>query len=109
LLLGSLSQAVLVPVLWSFWFAAFGLAHPVADAMPVWAMWGLIAVFLLAETATLAMGLIGLSRTQHRVSRWWVPTLHLYYPLAALASYKAMWEMVTKPFYWDKTSHGHFH
>ncbi len=28
--------------------------------------------------------------------------------LGALASYKAAWEMVAKPFYWDKTSHGHF-
>jgi glycosyltransferase XagB len=108
LLMGSLSQAVLVPVLWSFWLAACGLPHPVADALPAALMWGLFAVFLMSETITLAMGLIGLSRTNHRVSRWWVPTLHLYYPLAALASYKALWEMVAKPFYWDKTSHGHF-
>jgi glycosyltransferase XagB len=108
LFLGSLSQAVLVPVLWSFWIKVFGLPHPVADALPGWAMWGLIGVFMVAEAITLAMGMIGLSRTQHNVSRWWVPTLHLYYPLAALASYKALWEMVTKPFYWDKTSHGHF-
>jgi glycosyltransferase XagB len=108
LFLGSLSQAVLVPVLWSFWLKVFGLPHPVADALPAWAMWGLMGVFVLAEGITLAMGLIGLSRTRHRVSRWWVPTLHLYYPLAAIASYKALWEMVTKPFYWDKTSHGHF-
>ena len=109
LLLGSLSQAVLVPVLWSFWLKVFGLPHPVADALPGWAIWALMGVFIMAEVISLAMGLIGLSRTQHRLSRWWVPTLHVYYPLAALASYKALWEMVTKPFYWDKTSHGHFH
>ena len=28
--------------------------------------------------------------------------------LGAFASYKALWEMLCHPFYWDKTSHGHF-
>jgi hypothetical protein len=31
-----------------------------------------------------------------------------YYPLATLAAYKAAWEMLVQPFYWDKTSHGEF-
>jgi hypothetical protein len=36
----------------------------------------------------------------------WVPTLHLYYPLGAIASYKGICELARKPFYWDKTAHG---
>jgi len=35
-----------------------------------------------------------------------VPTLHFYNPLGALASYKALWELMHRPFYWDKTQHG---
>ena len=30
----------------------------------------------------------------------------LYYPLGVLAAYKALWELVVDPFYWDKTQHG---
>ncbi|MCH2068405.1 hypothetical protein [Shimia sp.] len=29
-----------------------------------------------------------------------------YFPLATLAAYKGLVEMVLAPFYWDKTSHG---
>jgi hypothetical protein len=51
---------------------------------------------------------VGLRRSGQTISKFWVPTLHLYHPLATLAAYKALWEMMHKPFYWDKTSHGHF-
>ncbi len=38
----------------------------------------------------------------------WVPTLHLYFPLGCLAGWKAIYEVVAKPFYCDKTAHGIF-
>ena len=43
--------------------------------------------------------------------RWllaWVPTLHFYFPLGALAAYKGFAELFARPFYWDKTAHGVF-
>jgi hypothetical protein len=30
----------------------------------------------------------------------------LYWLLHSLASYKAAWQLLTKPFYWEKTTHG---
>lgn len=44
--------------------------------------------------------------TEHRHLRLWVPTLHFYFPLGCLAGWKAIYEVVTRPFYWDKTAHG---
>ena len=38
----------------------------------------------------------------------WREGLQDWQPLGSLASYKAAWEMVTRPFWWDKTSHGPF-
>lgn len=108
LFLCTLSQAVLVPVLWSFWALPFGLSHPVGDLLPPGLIYGTFWLFLATEAVTIACGIIALRRTSHRLSILWVPTLHVYYPLAALASYKALWELVRKPFYWDKTSHGVF-
>ena len=32
----------------------------------------------------------------------------VYFPLASLAAYKALFEIATKPFFWDKTTHGIF-
>jgi hypothetical protein len=33
--------------------------------------------------------------------------MHLYFPLGAFAAYKALYELAGRPFYWDKTAHGH--
>ena len=30
----------------------------------------------------------------------------LYWLLMSIAAYKALWQLITKPFYWEKTSHG---
>ena len=44
---------------------------------------------------------------RHRHLLPWVPTLHFYYPLGAIAAWKAIYELIVVPFYWDKTQHGH--
>jgi len=35
-----------------------------------------------------------------------VPTLPFYWTLGAVAGWKAVFEMVWAPYYWDKTRHG---
>ena len=104
----SLSQVALAPLLWSFWALFLGLPHPLADLMPAAMLSGLSVLFLLSELVTIGIGLIAVSGPKHRHLRIWVPTLHLYYPLASLAAAKGFWEILTRPFYWDKTRHGLF-
>jgi cellulose synthase/poly-beta-1,6-N-acetylglucosamine synthase-like glycosyltransferase len=108
LFLGTLTQFLLAPLLWSFWLATLGLPHPVADAMPPGLFLAVLWLFILTEAVNLAAGWLGLRATRHRMQPLWLLSLHVYFPLATLASYKAAWELVRKPFYWDKTSHGHF-
>jgi cellulose synthase/poly-beta-1,6-N-acetylglucosamine synthase-like glycosyltransferase len=106
LLLGSVSQALLAPVLWTFWALALGLGHPLAGALPGWVMSLLAALFAVAEVVTLAAGIWATRGAEHRHLMKWVPTLHLYVPLASFSAWKALQECVTRPFYWDKTAHG---
>jgi len=106
--LGSILQTLLAPLLWSFWLLALGLRHPMLQSLSPTGLHLLVALFLTSEALTIATGIIALRRTGHRMSPLWVPTLHLYFPLAAFAAYKALWELAARPFYWDKTSHGHF-
>ncbi len=106
LFLGTLIQFLLAPVLWSFWLMLFGLGHPLATALPMAAAVTLAALFLFAEVANLAINLSALSGRRHRWLRPWALTLHLYFPLAAVAAWKGLWEMVVSPYYWDKTAHG---
>lgn len=108
LVLGSVLQSLLAPLLWSFWLVPFGVAHPMVSALSPAAFIALYLTFFAVTGLTFAFDIAALRRTDHRLSPLWVPTLILYHPLATLAAYKALWELLTKPFYWDKTSHGLF-
>ncbi|MGO4854352.1 glycosyltransferase family 2 protein [Phaeovulum sp. W22_SRMD_FR3] len=106
--LGTLSQYLLAPLLWSCWLMAFGLPHPLQVYMPDGAQGGLIALFVMTEALNIAVGLWAVRGKGHRFLWPWVPSLHLYHPLGALAGWKAIYEVISKPFYWDKTQHGLF-
>ncbi len=108
LILGSFVQALLAPLIWSFWLVPLGLPHPLAEALGPSGFPALWLSFLLTEALTIAFGIAGLRRSGQKLSPLWVPTLSAYHPMATAAAYKAAWEMLTCPFYWDKTSHGHF-
>jgi len=88
LFLGTLSQFVLAPVLWSFWLLAFGLPHPLQAVLPGWSFWGLGITFFLAELLTIAVGMMAVADAEHRFLVKWVPTLHVYWPLASIAAIK---------------------
>ncbi|WP_295043162.1 glycosyltransferase [uncultured Paracoccus sp.] len=108
--LGSLSQYLLAPVLWSFWLLSLGLPHPLRE--PLAGVWGghavtaLFATFLMSELLSIGVGMWAVRADKHRHLMYWVPSLHLYFPLGCLAGWKAIYEVVVKPFYWDKTAHG---
>ena len=108
LFLGSLSQLLLAPLLWSLWLLAFGLPHPLSALLAGSLGVTLTTLFVLSEVLNVAVAIVGLRRSDHKINLLWVTTLHFYFPLGAIGSYKAAWELVRKPFYWDKTSHGHY-
>lgn len=109
LFLCSLSQSLLAPLLWSLWSLCLGFGHPLSSLIGAPEMVILSGLFMTCEIVNLSVGVLGLRRSGHKMSVLWVPTLMLYFPLQALAAYKALWEMLHKPFYWDKTTHGALH
>ena len=106
LFLGTLIQFFLAPLLWSFWLILFGLDHPALTHLPAPLFWGVIGCFMASELVGFVAAWIALGRARHGGLRLWAPSLALYFPLAAFAAYKAGWEMLSSPFYWDKTTHG---
>ena len=104
---GSLSQFLLAPLLWSFWLVALGLWHPLAG-LPAWMGYALTGLFLTTEAINTAVAVAAVRGPRHRFLIPWVPTLTFYFPMAALAAYKALWELAARPFFWDKTAHGLF-
>ncbi|WP_265501884.1 glycosyltransferase [Paracoccus beibuensis] len=110
--LGTLSQYLLAPVLWSFWLLTFGLPHPLRAPLDgfvgAWMVPTLFTLFVGLEVLNILVGLYAVRRDKHRHLMPWVPTLHFYFPLGCLAGWKAIYEVVARPFYWDKTAHGLF-
>lgn len=106
LFLAAVSQFATAPVLWSFWITLLGLGHPVAAVLGSPFVWGCVVMFLSTEALAIVMGVVALARPEHRHLLPFIPSMMLYFMLGTLASYKALWELVRTPFYWDKTQHG---
>ncbi len=104
--LGTLCQFLLAPVLWSFWLILLGLGHPLQSLLPSTAVYSIAGLFIFAELLVISIGLCAVSSPERRFLMRWVPTMMLYFPLAVVAAYKALYELVLRPFYWDKTRHG---
>ncbi|MCV6587256.1 MAG: glycosyltransferase [Marinibacterium sp.] len=102
----TLCQFVLAPILWSFWLIFFGLPHPVQAFLPEAVVGAMLWLLITAEISNLLIGFVAVSGKWHRKLMVWVPSLGLYFVMAAVASYKALFEMLVNPFYWDKTRHG---
>jgi cellulose synthase/poly-beta-1,6-N-acetylglucosamine synthase-like glycosyltransferase len=108
LLLGSVIQALLAPLLWSLWIVPFGFAHPLRLVLPEAGFSTIMISFFAIEVLLVLVSWRAITKTRHRLSPLWVPTMLLYYPLATFAAWKAAWELFRVPHYWDKTSHGDF-
>jgi cellulose synthase/poly-beta-1,6-N-acetylglucosamine synthase-like glycosyltransferase len=106
MLLATFAQFAATPLLWSFWLALAGLPHPVPMTMGNGVLWAMVTLFILSETLNLLIGMIATSGERHRRLMPWVFTTPFYFPLGALAAYKALHEFVVSPFFWDKTQHG---
>ncbi len=108
LLLGTLVQFALAPLLWSLWLIPLGLPHPLPGLIPGGFWLPMLGLFLCSEATTLVLGALAVRAAGKSFLIPWVPVLHLYYPLATLAVIKGLSEIVFRPFYWDKTIHGGF-
>lgn len=105
--LGSFGQFLLAPFLWSYWLILLGLPHPSTAFLPLGAVhvtaWALVSFEMIAITIAIKAAFI----SNRRSLALWAPTMIFYFPLGAIAAYKALYELIKRPFFWDKTTHGH--
>jgi glycosyltransferase XagB len=106
ILLGTLSSFLLAPAIWSFWLIALEFSPGFTSLLPDVA-WAVLAfTFVGSEIILAVLGIVATSGKAHRFLIPWVPTMVFYWPLGTIAAYKAMYEVLFAPFYWDKTKHG---
>lgn len=106
LLLATFAQFACAPLLWSFWIIIAGLPHPASITLGNQTTLFMVWFFVCAECLNLVISMVAVSRREHRHLMAYVLTLPLYYAMAVVSAYKAIFELVVNPFYWDKTAHG---
>ncbi|MCC7320249.1 MAG: glycosyltransferase [Rubellimicrobium sp.] len=102
--LGTLSQFLLAPLLLALWFLPLLGAVPFPRA----AIWALLGLFLMAEGVNAVAAGLGAIRSGKARLMTAIPLLHLYFPMATVAAWRALAQILVAPFHWEKTAHGIF-
>lgn len=77
-----------------------------SNLFPDWVLWLSLANLLLGNAAMVYVSMMGaFKRRRYRLVPWALVN-PAYWLLHAIASYKALWQLITRPHYWEKTLHG---
>jgi glycosyltransferase XagB len=78
----------------------------VAPLFPGWVLWVSVACLIIGNAMMIYVSMMGVfKRRRYRLVLWALAN-PLYWLLHSLAAYKALWQLVVKPHYWEKTEHG---
>ncbi|WP_308917391.1 glycosyltransferase family 2 protein [Jannaschia sp. LMIT008] len=108
LFLTAILGPLLLPLTWSLAVVPFGVPHPALSGLPPWGGWALGAGLVAMTLTDMGLNAAGCRGRAHRRLRLWVVVMPFYYVLGALAAYRAAWDLLTRPFHWNKTAHGAF-
>lgn len=106
LILGSLLQVLLAPLHWAFFLLPPGPDHPLAAILTAPILLAITGFYLVAEACSILLIALALRRAGHPPQWPWLPLTIPYFLMATLAGMKALAEIATRPFHWDKTRHG---
>jgi cellulose synthase/poly-beta-1,6-N-acetylglucosamine synthase-like glycosyltransferase len=106
LFLGSIGGALLAPVLWAFLLLTLRLPHPWSGSLDLAAELTLTFAMATCMGVQWMLGWMALRARGRRDLDRSVPLITLYHLMATVAVLKAAAELLVRPFYWDKTSHG---
>ncbi len=106
---GTFFAALLNPVYWALttlWFVSkWGLIQEVFPSFVFYA--GAICLYL-GNFAFMYMNVAGAMRRGYYDMVKYALFSPLYWGLMSLGAWKGLWQLITKPYFWEKTKHGLF-
>ena len=87
-------------------FTIFIPAEVFAQFFPVWLLWLCLVNFIIGNSVMVYLSMMGPYKRGTFGLILWAILNPIYWILHSIASYKALWQLVTKPHYWEKTEHG---
>jgi cellulose synthase/poly-beta-1,6-N-acetylglucosamine synthase-like glycosyltransferase len=104
---GTPATFLAVPLLYGVFLASLFLdPQQLAFLFPGWVLW--LSMFNLGVGSALMIyvSMMGaFKRRRYRLVIWGVAN-PAYWVLHSVAAYKGLWQLITKPHYWEKTAHG---
>jgi len=103
---GNVFSAIINPALW-FIFVLWHTLRPdfIAQAFPGPLLWLNLIALLMGNFFFIYLSLIApLKRGWAQLSPYGLMA-PIYWSLTAVAAYRALWQLIHKPFYWEKTNH----
>jgi len=78
----------------------------VGQFFPFWLLWVCFLNFIIGSSIMVYLSMMGPFKRGSFSLVPWALLNPLYWVLHSIASYKALWQLITKPHYWEKTEHG---
>lgn len=96
--------------LWLYFISTtFGILlniQALVSFMPEWLFWVSLANLLVGNGIYIAMHAVGIIWSRKWGLLWILPLLPAYWVLQAVSSYRSVWQLLHKPYLWEKTVHG---
>jgi cellulose synthase/poly-beta-1,6-N-acetylglucosamine synthase-like glycosyltransferase len=87
-------------------FTIFIPAEVLGQFFPVWLLWLCLVNFIIGNTVMVYLSMMGPYKRGAFNLILWAVLNPVYWVLHSIASYKGLWQLITKPHYWEKTEHG---
>jgi glycosyltransferase XagB len=78
----------------------------ITEVFPAWVLYISLFNLLIGNSMVVYMNMLAVFRRRLYNLVTFALLNPIYWILHSLASYKALWQLITDPFYWEKTSHG---
>jgi cellulose synthase/poly-beta-1,6-N-acetylglucosamine synthase-like glycosyltransferase len=106
LLVGGTPATFLCTPLLYLLFAA-SLVLPAEKVLPASVLWVSLASLLVGNALMIYVSMMGAFRRRRYALVRWALLNPFYWLLHSIAAYRALWQLLTRPHYWEKTAHGH--
>lgn len=104
---GTVAIFLINPLMWLF-FATWLIFHPVwmGTIFAGWVWYVAFFSLIVGNGTAILLNIIGtLKRNNHKLLLYAL-TNPLYWCMHSISAYIGLWQLITKPFYWEKTDHG---
>ena len=105
-LVGAIWSALFNPVLWLILIVSCACSHPNAERQIVDMLARIAGLGLLSANVMLTGVAISGTRRKWALAPYGICFV-FYWALISIAAYRGLWQLIFKPFYWEKTPHGH--